>query len=256
MNINRAKNGHVKLWIKINDSDLAQDNAAYIVFIRMLFFAHFEDNFTSIRFNGKQYKLKAGEFSASMGELSALVNVPVSTLRKVIDRLVEDKRVSKRTDRQTTIFSICNWSLYQGDQRKRLANARANDRANEVANDIANVTEGKKNIKNIKNINIGLLNVLNEVKGRSFKVLPKSSNETLKSFTVEEIEKALIKMVRDPWHAPKVSELSSEYMLRVSTIDKFHSAKSVAQKSVERLGTVDKSKMSLSKKELNKLEYT
>ena len=168
MNICRSKDGHVKLWYKIIDSDISQDNNAFVVFTRMLFYAHYESNFTSIRFGGKQYKLQAGEFSATIGELSALVHIPQSTLRRVLDRLEADKRISRRTDRQTTIFSICNWSKYQGDQRGKKANAwtndMANDMANEVANDVANVTEGKKNIKNIKkrknidtNVSVALL---------------------------------------------------------------------------------------------------
>lgn len=152
MNICRSKDGHVKLWYKMADSDIAQDNTAYIVFIRMLFLAHYEDDFTSIRFNGKQYYLKAGEFSASFDELSALTKVNLHTLRRVILRLVDDKRISKRTDRQTTIFSICNWHKYQGDKRTKVSNDIPNDIPNDVANDMPNVTEGKKNIKNIKNI--------------------------------------------------------------------------------------------------------
>lgn len=196
MNICRSKDGHVKLWYKIIDSDISQDNNAFVVFTRMLFYAHYESDFTSIRFGGKQYKLQAGEFSATLSELSALVHIPQSTLRRVLERLEADGRISRRSDRQITIYTICNWGEYQGDQRgksnrgkakapaneknrgQQIANENAifddkpaneipsnnrdenvkatnewaNEVANDMANDMANVTEGKKNIKNIKNI--------------------------------------------------------------------------------------------------------
>lgn len=230
MNICRSKDGHVKLWYKINDSDISQDNNAYVVFVRMLFFAHYESNFASIRFNGKQYKLQAGEFSASLGELSAMVHIPTSTLRRVLDRLETDKRISRRTDRQTTIFSICNWSDYQGDQRGKKTNGRANDRANDVANDmandVANVTEGQKNIKKIKKIKTNsedrdVLGILNRVTGRNFSVEPKGIAETKKKFTDEQIEQALKNMYKEDWHKPMMSKLKPDYLLRATTIDAF-----------------------------------
>ncbi len=219
MNICRSKDGHVKLWYKINDSDLSDDNNAFIVFTKMLFMAHFEDDFSSIRFNGEQYKLKAGEFSASLSELSNHVNIPPSTLRKVVERLENDKRISKRTDRQTTVYSICNWSKYQGNKKhiftNDIANDIANDRTNDRTNDIANVTEGKKNIKNIKNINIAsqssneLLPLHVEICqlfGKSpdrYKLLPKrriTLKARLKDTGKDNIIKACTALANSEWH--------------------------------------------------------
>jgi DNA-binding MarR family transcriptional regulator len=153
MNINRAENGFIKIHYKIKDSDLWQDHTALFVFIRMLFFAHFEDDFTSIRFAGKQRYLKRGEFSATVAELAEYLGIPQSTLRKAIQRLEEGKRLDKRTDRQTTVFRICNYSKYQDSPARARTNGRTNEVANDRTNDRANVTEGKKNIKNIKNNN-------------------------------------------------------------------------------------------------------
>ena len=152
MNICRAQDGFVKLHLKITDSDIWYDNNALVVFTRMLLMAHFKDDFASIRFGGKQYKLKAGEFSATMEELAPYMNMSISTLRGVIKRLEEDKRIDKRTDRQKTIFSICNWSKYQGDKRGSKTNDLANDTSNDLANDLANVTEDQKRIKKVKRI--------------------------------------------------------------------------------------------------------
>lgn len=156
MNICRSQNGHVKLWHRIENSDISRDKNTFFVFVKMLLMAHYEDDFSSIRFRGEQYKLKAGEFSASMAELTNYMNLDKSTCRRVIKKLKNDKRIETKTDRQTTVFSICNWSQYQSDSRVKKANERANertnDRANEWTNDRANVTGGKKKIKKIKKI--------------------------------------------------------------------------------------------------------
>lgn len=146
MNINRAKNGFIKIYYNINDSDLSEDNNAFLVFLRMIRFAHHEDDFTSIRFRGKQYHLKRGEFSASVKELAELVNLPVGTLRDVLARLESDKRISKQTDNRTTVFRICNYSKYQDSPTR----SPANKPTNSPANDPASPTEGKKNIKSNK----------------------------------------------------------------------------------------------------------
>lgn len=230
MNICRSKDGHVKLWHKINDSDIGQDNNAFLVFTKMLFFAHYEDNFTSIRFGGKQYKLKAGEFSATLGELAALVNLPQSTLRKVLDRLETDKRISRRTDRQTTIFSICKWSLYQGDKRGKRTNEVANERTNEVANEVANVTEGKKNIKNIKNIDTNVSMVIQkspstdinemfelwkEINGYAIDGQQKSNryacSNLIKKYGKDGLEQMIrgVSLAQQDKYAPRISDFSS-----------------------------------------------
>lgn len=152
MNISRAKNGFIKIHYSINDSDLSEDNNAFLVFLRMIRFAHHEDDFTSIRFKGKQYHLKRGEFAASVKELSELVNLPVGTLRDVLARLEADKRISKQSDNRTTVFRICNYAKYQDSPTRSPASKATISPANSPTNDPASPTEGKKIIKNIKNI--------------------------------------------------------------------------------------------------------
>lgn len=154
MNICKSKDGFIKIHYKIQQSDLWEDNNALVVFLRMVGYAHYEDNFTSIRFNGKQYYLKRGEFSASVRELADMVNLPIGTLRDVLTRLESDKRISKRSDNRTTIFRICNYAKYQG----KPASSPANETTNDPANDPANATEGKKKLKNRKNIDTNVSN--------------------------------------------------------------------------------------------------
>ena len=66
-----------------------------------------------------------------------------------------------------------------------------------------------------------LLANLNEVTGRTFRTLPNSATKTLKHFTVAEIRQALDALAADPWHAAKLKELSTDYLLRITTIEKF-----------------------------------
>jgi hypothetical protein len=146
MNINRA-DGWVKLYKSILNSDLAEDINSFVVFIRMLGMAHHEDGFASIRFGGEQVKLKRGEFSATLGELADYFDLSKSTLQNVIERLKRDTRIGTRTDRQKTIFSICNYEKYQGSDIRQEVHERYTRGTREV-----HVTDTKRNKEIKKNI--------------------------------------------------------------------------------------------------------
>lgn len=151
MNINRA-DGYIKLHRSVMDSDLAEDNNSYYVFIRMVGMAHHEDGFSSIRFGGKQVKLMRGEFSASLAELSDVFHLPKSTVRNVIERLKSESRIGTRTDKQKTIYSICNYAKYQDVPAQSKAHERHTTGTRE-----AHVTDTKRN-KEIKNIDTKVSN--------------------------------------------------------------------------------------------------
>lgn len=50
-------------------------------------------------------------------------------------------------------------------------------------------------------------------------MLPRGYKETLKQFSLKEIEEALDVLVEDDWHKGKIHELRSDYLLRASTVD-------------------------------------
>lgn len=85
----------------------------FSLFIRMLLWAHYEDNFTSIRFAGKQRYLKRGEFSGTVKEIAENANLTHRTCRNILEKLVEDKRIELETDHHLTVVRICNYSKYQ-----------------------------------------------------------------------------------------------------------------------------------------------
>ena len=67
-----------------------------------------------------------------------------------------------------------------------------------------------------------LLALVNEITGRQFRTLPaRGVKKTLDAFTLEEIRGALTALARDPWHQPKLKELSIDYFIRSTTIDRF-----------------------------------
>ena len=227
--------GYVKLYRSIDDNELlANDNTCYLVFSKLLTHA---DRFTGT--------YKTGRF-----KLAALCNLKPTTLYAALKRLESSTMIRQQSDNKMTAIYICNWWKYQQDDDSTVTDRRrANDTKQEREKEREYINSG------VTKQQRELLRVLNHVTGRSFKVLPKSSKATLRSFTIEEIERALSKLVVDKWHKPKVGELSSDYFLRESTIDKFLSSKSEAKKSIESLGDVDKSKLNLSRKRLAEMEY-
>lgn len=67
-----------------------------------------------------------------------------------------------------------------------------------------------------------LLSLVNEITGRNFRTLPsRGVKKTLDAFSLEEIRIALTALARDPWHRPKLKELSIDYFIRSTTIDRF-----------------------------------
>lgn len=67
-----------------------------------------------------------------------------------------------------------------------------------------------------------LLALVNEITGRQFRTLPeKGVKKTLDAFSLDEIRTALTALAHDPWHKPKLKELSIDYFIRSTTIDRF-----------------------------------
>lgn len=76
-----------------------------------------------------------------------------------------------------------------------------------------------------------ILALLNRITGRTFRVLPRGAKKVAATFSLAEIEAALINMAADDWHHERLGELSSDYMLRATTIDKFLDIKAADNRS-------------------------
>lgn len=73
-----------------------------------------------------------------------------------------------------------------------------------------------------------LLSLVNNITNRTFRTLPRGAVKLLKTFSLEEIRLSLMKLANDPWHKERLKELSSDYLLRTSTIDRFLDDSSVS----------------------------
>ena len=83
----------------------------------------------------------------------------------------------------------------------------------------------KKENNKTKKLESDLLSLVNSITGRNFRTLPRGAKKTLDLFSLEEIEAALTAMAADGWHRPKLKELSIDYFLRATTIDRFKDQK-------------------------------
>ncbi len=196
-------NTYVKLYRSLLDHDtLSNDNTALIVFVKLL-----------LKVDRHSGSLITGRF-----KLAALTNLKASTCWDALHRLETDSIVTlSPTGRYTTIH-ICNWHQYQSSDR---AKTDSKPTANRVPTDT--IQELRTKNKNIYNIE--LLNILNEVVGREFRILPKVAKKTAQMFSLDEIRLALKNLTKDEWHKTKFKDLSSDYLLKSSTIDKFLSRK-------------------------------
>jgi hypothetical protein len=231
------ENGYIKLWRNINKNEmLANDNNAWVVFTWLLTLVDW----------------RTGSYKTGRKKLAATVNLKERTLYDVLKRLQSASMIRLESNSYATTIYICNWSHYQQETNSNPPTSRQKSNTKQ---------EVRKRSNNIyKGNEVELLKSLNEITKRDFRVLPNSAAKTLQKFTIEEIKLALTKLVKDEWHKPKVSSLSSDYLLRTSTIDRFVSAKDEKQSYREKHNLLkpdmDSKKLSLSRKELAALEYS
>ena len=85
-----------------------------------------------------------------------------------------------------------------------------------------NLQESTNNLQSSAQKNKDLLTLVNKVTGRAFRTLPaRGVKKTLDAFSLVEIETALRALRDDDWHSEKIKELSIDYLIRSTTIDKF-----------------------------------
>lgn len=232
------ENGYIKLWRNINKNELlANDNNAWNVFTRLLTLVDW----------------KTGSYTTGRKKLAIFMNMNDRTLYGVLKRLEVATMLQMKSNKHATTFSICNWSKWQQELNTNATEPQT------LRNTKQEVRKRSNNIYIASESENNLLEVLNRTTKRSFRVLPKSAGQTLKKFSLADIEKALTKLSRDEWHKSKIDTLSSDYLLRIGTIDKFLSANDTAKKFEKTYGArserVDLAKLNLPRKQLAELEY-
>jgi hypothetical protein len=238
MGQNREMNtGYIKLWRSLlSNGFLMSDKNAYVVFTILLLVVD----------------RRTATFTTGRYALGELCNINPSTVRDVLKRLERENLIEVTPDYSKSKIRICNWEHYQGQPATSPSNARSTDDTKQEERKRSNLYIASKS-------ETELLSLLNQITKRSFRVLPKSAKATVQKFSVDEIKTALGKMMNDPWHKTKADVLSSDYMLRVSTIDKFLSANDTATKFEKSFGApterVKPDNLNLSRKQLAAMEY-
>lgn len=152
---------------------------------------------------------RTGEWSGGRKQLVyADGSIKEATVFKAQKRLEKAGMIEVTSNSKYSTYRICNF-----DKFNELSNSKVTTKSQQ-----SNTLTRSKN-KEVYNVDLNLLNLLNEKTGRNFRTLPKGYKQTLATFSLPEIEKALGVLVKDSWHVEKLSELSSSYLLRVSTID-------------------------------------
>jgi hypothetical protein len=153
-------------------------------------------------------------------ELMSLTGMRTSAFQASCRRLVEfgyitQSREYGRMVRRSSIGFLADPKSHPVENQR--VHPVENQRVHPVENQRVHIDNTKNNINS--EVSKKLLDLLNEKTKRNFRILPRGYKETLKSFSLEEIGKALDVLVEDDWHSKKINELKSDYLLRASTID-------------------------------------
>lgn len=227
-------NGYIKLWRNLNKNEiLANDNNALVVFIRLL---------TLVDRN-------TGSYITGRKKLAVFMNMNDRTLYGVLKRLERATMLQLNSNKNATTIYICNWHKWQQDGNSSATEAQMKRNTKQEEE------KEKNNIYKLTKKEEQVLSVLNTQTKRKFRDIPKSAKLTMKKFSIDEIELALSRLVKDSWHVPRLEGFSSDYFLRSSTIDKFLSVESKSSKFTKSFGKVNEDKLNLSRKQLAELEY-
>jgi len=104
--------GWLKLWRKIEDSPLlSYDKDTEISVYRLLR----KVNYTKGVKDG--VTIHPGQWMTSFDEMAKLFDVSVRRARTIVKRMEKHEFVTRKSTKQGTIVSICNWGTYQQDRQ-------------------------------------------------------------------------------------------------------------------------------------------
>jgi hypothetical protein len=130
--------------------------------------------------------------------------------RKLDEHMKQCRHTARKLDMDSHKSSSLD-SLNTGDYLEPELTRTNNIKLNEVKDTYSN--------KPNKDNEIRFLELINKYTNSNYRYLPKEAKETIKLFSLEEIDKALQIATVDPWHRDKLQELSVSYLSRASTID-------------------------------------
>lgn len=175
--------------------------------------------FDEINFWTSKTKRSDGFVYKTLEELAERIPVKPMTIRRSIEKLIEagyiEKQIKRANAKTVMHFRVLG-------KLRFVQNEQSVDVQNEQSIGMSKLNN-PLTATNTSTINKqkALLEILNRITGRTFRTLPRGSKKLLDLFTLVEIESSLRSLCADAWHHDKIRELSSDYLLRATTIDKF-----------------------------------
>lgn len=104
---------YIKIYRKLADWEHFDDSYTFHVYMFLLIFAVGNDTI----YNG--IHLKAGQFVTTVKKISERTGLTVKQVRRCIDVLKESGEITTDSTNQYTIFTVLNYSRYQGKKSKK-----------------------------------------------------------------------------------------------------------------------------------------
>ena len=107
------KRGYLKHHRKIEDWPLRNNPNHYSVWMRCLELATHRKRKTRVGRNTKPVTLKPGQFISGRYAISKDTGVSPSSVRNILESLIEDNQLDIEKSSQGSVFTVVNWELYQ-----------------------------------------------------------------------------------------------------------------------------------------------
>jgi hypothetical protein len=117
--------GWIKLHRQILDSLVFQDEKIFRVWIYLLLRANHAD--TILLLSGKKTAVKRGSLITGRRSLSEAVNIPQTSLERILKFLCEEKMIGQQTSNKNRVISILNYDSYQNLDNKRTTDGQQMD---------------------------------------------------------------------------------------------------------------------------------
>lgn len=103
--------GYVKLWRKLEDSDIFKNEKALKIWIWILIRANHQEN--TVLFGRQKIHLNKGEFIMGLNKASEHLNLAKSTIHFWVNYLKDLEMVELKKTNKYTIIKVKNWEDYQ-----------------------------------------------------------------------------------------------------------------------------------------------
>lgn len=135
-------NGWIKLHRQLWNNPIAKKPTYLSVWIYILLHANHEKK--EIIWNNKKRKVEAGCFIGSIKKIAETYGLSTGTVSYVLDYLIAERMIEKKSSSKFTYFKVINWESYQGVESKVENKLKTNRKHTETNNNDKNDKNDKK----------------------------------------------------------------------------------------------------------------